>query len=301
MQIPLLPTRVWNVAALLVVWGVHATLTGTSADAQSTDATTADTGSLSRVHYGWAFEEDFKPALYIETVQPLYNDPEYNRTIFIQPRVNYNGTDQDYYNLGGGWREYLPDANALVGVNVFGDYQRDPGFGRFGVGGEWLGDVVDARINGYFRLGPRRMIEETATEVIYERVANGLDAEAGVRLPYLPYAKIFGGGEFYDFKYGDNVHGWQGRLELAPFSFTTINVRYADDSVSDGRWAVDARVSFALDDLGRAGKWFSPEPWSRRDARERALDRVERKARIVRERYGVSKATGITFLIGRSG
>ncbi len=252
---------------------------------------------FNRVHYGYGFREELKPEFYLETVQPLYQDPERVSTVFIQPRVSYNATDADVYNAGLGFRRHLKDANVLVGANVFGDYQRDPGHGRVGAGAEILGPYMDARVNGYFRMTPRRAVESIDGGVIYEAAVNGVDAEIGGALPYLSFAKVYGGGSLFDLKKAeDNLYGWHARLELKPLRFAVLNLHWSDDNLAPSEWCADLR--FNLDFDAPRPVIVAAEPYPRADARDRSLERVERQNRILKERYGVSN--GVTFEIGRT-
>ncbi|MBF0254231.1 MAG: inverse autotransporter beta domain-containing protein, partial [Candidatus Omnitrophica bacterium] len=258
---------------------------------------------IRRLHYGLQIQEDLKPGYFVETVAPLYHDPEFNDTVFVQPRAGYDGTDNDLYNLGLGWRRYSPDLDALLGVNFFGDYQRDPGYGRAGVGGEILGSWYDVRVNGYFRVGPARRVEENEYAVIYEQAVSGMDAEFGMAVPYMPWAKVYGGGQFYDFKKDSNLYGWHGRLELKPAPYVVMNLSINDDNMSDNiEWRFDVRMNLDFEEPVPAFRIFSGEafPQTESDPRERALERVERENRILKERYAKSKTTGFTFGVGKA-
>lgn len=254
---------------------------------------------VSRLNYGYSLREDLKPEFYFETVQPLLQDTESIQTVFLQPRISYNGTDHDVYNLGLGMRRFFAGYNLLLGASAFGDYQRDPGYGRAGVGGEILGPYWDARLNGYFRVGPPRQIESIDGGAIYEAAVNGMDGEIGGALPYFNFAKLYAGGRLYDLKRSENnLYGWWGRLELKPASYLVLNFYWSRDNNSQDEWRADARIGMAFEDLRFFPKFGLGEAYPRSDARTRSLDRVEREHRITRERYG--KSNGIIFEIGRT-
>lgn len=256
--------------------------------------------AFKNLSYAIILTENAKPLYYLEGVYPLREKPDSNEAWFIQPRVSYDGTDDDVYNLGIGNRRYCASVDALIGWNVFADYQRDPGFGRIGVGGDWLGANYDVRVNSYFAVGPRRRVEETDSSVIYESAVNGMDAELGAAIPGFRFVKIYGGYEFYDLKHGDNSQAWTGRVEFKPAESMILNLRYKDDRDRDEEWSVDIR--FAVDFERIPGLFvLDPEPRPAASAKDRFYDRVERNHRIVTEKYGINKSSGILFEIGRSG
>ena len=79
---------------------------------------------LKRVNYGIDIGTDQKPIWYFETVQPLYQSPSRDRTLFIQPRANKQGHDETY-NLGLGYRWLTDEENVLLGLNTFYDYTEE--------------------------------------------------------------------------------------------------------------------------------------------------------------------------------
>lgn len=255
------------------------------------------------MNYGFSFREQLKPEYYLESIIPVYQDDTRTDTLFIQARTAYSGTNRDVYNLGGVWRHYYPDLKALIGINMFGDFQRDPGFGRLGFGIDWQGLNYEARVNSYYRLGPKRRIQETSNTLIYEQVLDGYDAEIGLRLPYFRNIKIFAGGEIYDFKHGKNMYGWTGRLEYKPADNLVMNLYLKDNTYTDDpEWRFDIRYTVYEPDIRGGSADITEQEISgpAEDVRNRAYERVERENRILRERFGSGKNNGITFLIGRA-
>lgn len=248
---------------------------------------------LGRVHAGMEFGENLEPEFYVETVQPLYQSAERVDTVFVQPRFSYQEDHQDLYNAGLGYRRFIERANALAGVNIFGDYQDRHRHGRLGLGAEWLSPVFDARLNSYIALTPARQVDSLFGGPVYERPADGLDAEAGFPVPFVDGTRIYGGGRVYFFEETKNSYAWKSRLELKPSPWLVLNVHYSDESGGPSEWRADLRVSIlfgGLKEAGRQKKGGAP------DARDRALDRVEREHRIVTEKFG----KGLSFFVAKA-
>lgn len=233
---------------------------------------------------GFAFEDGLKPAYFIETVYKLYQDAERDNTVFLQPRLNYSDAEKDYYNLGIGWRHYLNRADALAGVNLFTDFERENRHGRIGLGGEYLSVYFDARVNAYWALSKRRRVEQLGEYVVFEQALDGWDAEAGFPLPGLPGLKWFAGAEAYDYKHRQDSLAWRTRLEwsLSPAAF--VDIKVTDDEVTKPQWSIELRFSCYLEDLP---KWhLNPQNYPvNADIRQRALERVRRESRIRKEKF----------------
>ncbi len=247
---------------------------------------------MGRIDTGLQFGEDIEPEFYLETVQPLRQTPDRAHTWFVQPRVGYREDDGDLYNLGAGYRRYLERQNALAGLNLFGDFENRHDHGRLGIGLEWLSTPLDLRMNVYVGLTPRRQVGTVLTGPVFEKVADGLDFEAGVPVPYLSGVKLFGGGQIYFFDETETErYGWRARLEIKPLSWTTVNLGLRDDNDGPAEWRFDIRVS-----LGFGAGGTTPDQPSKADARDRALDRVEREHRLVKERFG----EGLSFFVAKA-
>ena len=75
----------------------------------------------------------------------------------------------------------------------------------------------------------------------------------------------------------------------------TINVNWWSDNVNNVEWSVDARFNVALEDISLRKIFISPKVFEDYDARDRALDRVEREHRLIKEKY-----SDLTIQIGRT-
>jgi len=254
---------------------------------------------LKRVEFSAQYETDSHPTFYFQTVQPFYQSEDKSKTFFYQPRISLKAGDLTY-NFGVGYRKIIQD-ELLLGVNLFGDYQDLHQHGRVGVGFESLGQVFEARLNGYFRVTPTRVVEETDTSITYERVANGADFEVGAPVPYVPWLKLYTSGFWYNFTRFDDKCGWKLRLE-AKLKGLRLEFYTWDDNKGEQEYGGRVRFTIAFDKLSdfKEAFKFSDEPFPKRDLTEQTLIPVERNYDIVVEKWSESKTGNVTVEIGRA-
>ena len=242
---------------------------------------------LKRTSYGISIETDQKPRVYIETVQPLYQDYDKENTVFTHGRMTFQD-ERGTYSLGVGYRRLLSE-ELLAGINTFFDFQDLNKHYRTGVGFEAIGKRLEGRLNTYFGLSPKRTIWETASAAEYEEAVDGFDVELGGPVPYLPWLKLFSSYYFYDYNKFSDMKGWKLRGEIKPFECLTVNLETYDDNKGDQEYRMDTRISLAFDSFTPKSVLaaFKPsdEPYPEVDLRERTLDRVERNFNIQTERW----------------
>ena len=257
---------------------------------------------LKRTNYSVYIENDQKPRIYFETIQPLYQSFDKVNTIFTHDRFSIQD-ERGTYSAGIGYRRLLFDANLLAGINTFFDYQDLHSHYRQGLGLEAITKMLEARSNFYFALSPKRMVEDTPGAYIYEKAANGVDVELGGPVPYFPWLKVFGGYFLYDFKKSKDMVGWKLRGEIKPYKFMTINLETRNDNKGTPEYILDGRLTFAFDDLNPknilSAFKFPNKPYPNADLKKRTLDRVERNFNIVVEKWSESKAGNIIVEIRR--
>jgi len=254
---------------------------------------------LERVSFSFEFESDKHPTFYFETVQPLYQTLDILDTYFIQPRVSLRGGDLTY-NLGLGYRKII-NPNLLLGVNFFGDYQDLHEHGRAGLGFEALSQLWEARLNGYFGITSKRVVEDSPTSTTYEKIADGLDFELGTPVPYLPWLKVYGSGFWYDFSRFNDKRGWKSRLEAKPTDFLTVDMYVWDDNKGETEYGIkfDTKIpfhGFSLKELCSLFK-LAKEPYPEKDLKEYVLIPVERNFDIVVEKW--IETAGVSIEVGR--
>ncbi len=267
---------------------VFSMITLTSAQAVETEEADSIPDWLKRTSYGISIETDQKSRVYIETVQPLYQDLDKIDTVFTHGRITYQDK-RGTYSLGLGYRRLLFDEELLAGINTFFDFQDLNKHYRTGLGLEAIGKRLEARLNTYFGLSPKRTIWQTTTAASYEKVVDGFDLELGGPVPYLPWLKLFGSYYQYDYKKFKDMEGWKLRGEIKPFKCLTVNLETYDDNKGTREYRIDTRFSLAFDSLTPASIIsafkLADEPFPEVDLKERTLDRVERNFNIQVEKW----------------
>lgn len=252
---------------------------------------------LKRVEVSGEWETDKHPTMYFQTVQPLYQTLDEIDNVFIQPRVSLRAGDFSG-NLGFGYRK-LASENVLLGLNVFGDYADLHEHYRLGLGAEALSQILEVRLNGYFGVSSKRIVEETATSTTYEKVADGLDFELGLPIPYLPWLKFYTSGFFYDFSRFNDKVGWQNRLEAKFNDALRLEFYTWDDNKGEREYGSKLRCNIAFDKFADFKEIlaFSTQPFPKKDLSEQILIPVEREYDIVVEKWTESPTVKIE--IGR--
>jgi hypothetical protein len=244
-----------------------------------------------------------KPKYFFETIQPLLYTPDKDVVFFNQTRISERSS-RPTINVGLGLRKIFNE-EFLLGVNSFYDYQDLHKHSRGGVGFEAINDRgLEARVNTYIRISSQRLVAEDAANEYYEKVANGFDWELGCPLPYLPFLKIYGGGNWYDFEHFKNKYGWQFRMEYTPIKYSRFDFIVLDDTK---RESPDYRfegaltlafTSFSLRDIIKDIKG-SKTAYPKIDLHDKVLDRVVRDFDITVIKSTKSKATGLVVEAGR--
>lgn len=254
---------------------------------------------LDRIELSVQYETHKKPTFYFQTIQPLYQSTDKIDTFFIQPRVSYQDTEVTY-NAGLGYRRLLSN-DLLLGINFFGDYQDKHHHGRAGIGFEALGQIVEARLNGYFGFTPKREVEQGASTTGFEKAADGTDLELGMPVPYLPWLKIYGSGFWYNFERFGDKYGWKGRLEARLSDAIALEFFTWDDNKGTREYGGRVRFNLLFD------KWsdfvnvlkFSATPFPRENLAKKTLIPVERNFNIEVEKWVESATGGLSFEIHR--
>jgi len=256
---------------------------------------------LERVDFGVDMGTDQKPRWYFETVQPLYQTNSRDKTIFIQPRANKHGDDETY-NLGLGCRWLASEDSVLLGINTFYDHSVEDAHYRVGIGLEAIGKVLEGRLNTYWGLSDKRLVEETSTSYTYEEVVDGADIEiGGPIIPHAPWLKVYGSGYWFDYKKFDDREGWRVRLRLDPIKCIDTDLIVWDDNKGDTEIRADVTVKIPFDTWADIKEAFrlADEKYEDRDLKEQMLVPVERDHEVKVEKWTESKTGGATIEIKR--
>ena len=94
--------------------------------------------------------------------------------------------DREIFNGGLVYRAFNNDKTIMYGTNLFYDQQLHTGHKRFSLGFELKSSVYDFNLNLYDATSSIHHVED-----VPEVAAGGYDAEIGLVMPYLPWAKIY--------------------------------------------------------------------------------------------------------------
>ena len=162
--------------------------------------------------------------------QALTNDHLY----FTQFRLSNhepfaNGDERTLLNAGLGFRTLVNNNNAILGANIFHDYEFDEGHQRGSIGIEYLANNFQVYANIYDRLSESINYTSGSTTFV-EEVVNGYDYSIVGALPYLPWLKLVYTGYEWD-KTGANLEGH--RLSLEAHLVNGLIFEYGENDIEN--------------------------------------------------------------------
>ena len=143
-----------------------------------------------------------KPTSGILIVAPLSDPKDVKNTFFTQGSVYHNNSDgkRTTVNLGLGYRRLEMDNRLLLGVNAFYDHEFPYDHGRTSIGLEARTTIGEVNFNQYFAATKWR----SGMNNIQEHALGGTDLEAGLPLPFMNWAKVYGRGFIWKGEEGSN-------------------------------------------------------------------------------------------------
>jgi hypothetical protein len=117
-------------------------------------------------------EENFKPTIELETVQPIMQNSK-DDMVFYQLNARTRDSKKSY-NVGLGYRNIVSD-NIMYGINTFYDYSADQKHKRSSIGLEAISNDFEARANVYNAITGRKTVATSS----YEQALDGWDVEVG--------------------------------------------------------------------------------------------------------------------------
>lgn len=176
-----------------------------------------------------------------------------NGLLFGDSNLTYSNSGELAWSFGGGYRQYLPAWDAVVGVNSYFDRDQLTGahFKQWGIGAEILAHAWEARANWYepfdrtstltgTRINPGSA-EFEESFLLFERIntfaeaLQGFDAELGILLPG-KFAerfgvRAFGGGYSFEGEGLPRFNGVSGRLQADLGGWLELGLKLTDDEV----------------------------------------------------------------------
>ena len=156
----------------------------------------------------------------ILAVRPILKNPysglDNEHLYFTQLRLSShepfaNGDERTLLNAGIGFRTLVNNNNAILGANLFHDYEFDEGHQRGSMGIEYLANNFQLYANIYDRLS-EKVSYTVGSSNVYEEVLNGYEFSVVGSLPYLPWANVIYNGYSWD-KSGADIEGDKISLE----------------------------------------------------------------------------------------
>ncbi|BCA95397.1 hypothetical protein TUM19329_17580 [Legionella antarctica] len=223
-----------------------------------------------------------------------------NQSFFMDLTGKYGNDDAGLLSAGLGSRTVVRD-NAILGVYLFGDYNRTPNSNYFKVvnpGIEGMTRAWDAHLNGYFPVGrkSKTMAIYTGTQAgisntmffsghsqydklfdLVEDVGAGTDFEIGRTFLSLNRTRLFAGGYYFSPKYSSAIKGVEGGIEM-PLKYRGMQVGIRDsyDNINHNTIALTLRVTFG-----------GLEQTQSADIQERMLDLIPRHLGNLRSGDGI--------------
>ena len=153
-------------------------------------------------------------------VRPIFINPydqlNNKHLYFTQLRIGNqepfaNGDVRTVLNAGLGFRTLTNNDSAVLGLNIFHDYEFDEGHQRGSIGVEYLASNFQLYANVYDRLSDS-VSYTSGSSTILEEVVNGYDYSVVGTAPYLPWAKVIYTGYSWD-RQGTDLEGNRMSLE----------------------------------------------------------------------------------------
>ena len=136
---------------------------------------------------------------------------------------------QTLLNAGVGFRTLVNNNNAILGANLFHDYEFDEGHQRGSLGIEYLANNFQLYANIYDRLSDK--VSYTAgSGAITEEVVNGFDYSVVGSLPYVPWAKVIYNGYSWD-RTGADLDG--NRISLEATIISGLQFEYGKNDIDN--------------------------------------------------------------------
>ena len=270
-----------------------------AANSALTDFLKRQPGWLKRIEFEADITENLKPEFSILTVQPLYQPKDLLNTFFTQGRFAYGRNDRKTFNIGLGFRRLIFQERVMLGINTFFDYEAPFDHRRVGVGAEVRSLPLELNANYYDGISGERSARGNSIE----RALDGYDLEAGMQLPYIPWARVF--GKYFYFETvarAKNIHGGRVSLRLRPLPITEVEVGWVKDNFNKGAAFVNIRLSFGLgrteQDSGVAK--IDDQPFRFESMKDLTLDKVRRENTIRVEQFDRSSGGTISVVVSRS-
>ena len=242
-------------------------------------------------------QENYDIKYSILVVRPLAMNPlsmlENKHLYFSQIRFGNhepfaNDDERHLLNLGFGLRSLTNNNNAIVGANIFYDYEFDEGHSRASVGVEYLASNFQLSANIYDRLSESESYASGSTTLI-EEVLNGYDYSVVGQVPYLPWANLIYNGYRWD-QSGPDLEGNRISLEAKIHRGLVFEYGRNDiDNASDDEHFYNLTLKWPNDHRGLPTIFTNPvseNAFTEKNMENEMLHKVRRTNNIITQRSG---------------
>ncbi len=255
---------------------------------------------MKRFEVDWAVFDTNKPQQSVLTVQPLYQSPGQEETLFVQGSVFHYALYGDYRwtgNVGLGYRRLLAHNTVMLGANVFYDDEFTYEHQRMSVGAEAKWGPLDFRFNNYTGLSGDKSVKG-----FIEKALDGRDVALTTQVPFLPWLKLGGGYFWWDAEESArDMEGASFFAEAALHPNLSVDYKWSSYDVANNsnrdESAVFLRFHLARSDAPTltTGPIAADMAFEPRDLSGETLKKVVRENRVIverRRRGGVIIARG---------
>ena len=227
-----------------------------------------------------AKDQDFQSDIRASIITSLSENNEELQTYWLNQTNFSNQNDRQTFNTGFIYRNLSPSNNWIRGINFFYDHEFPENHQRASVGLEIKSSAIEFNSNYYKGLSGDKTV---GTET--ERAMDGIDAEFGIQVPYMPSSKLFfhgyeWDGVDYDVKAGNKIS-----LRMRPSSALEIEIGAEDnDRQSDYKTTAKITLTKTIGETPErnSGFYISDKAFEFQDMSGEVYEKVRRQNRIVK-------------------
>ena len=224
-------------------------------------------------------DQDFQSDIRASIISSLGENEETNLHWLNQTNFS-DHNDRQTFNTGFIYRYLSPDKKWIRGVNFFYDHEFPKNHQRASVGLEVKSSAIEFNSNYYQRLSGNKSVGDTT-----ERAMDGIDAEFGIQVPYMPSSKLFFQGYEWDGVDYDVKSGQKISFRIRPSSALELEIGIEDNNrQSDFKGTAKLTFSKALGNIPErnSGLYISDQMFEYLDMSGEVYEKVRRQNRIVK-------------------
>ena len=219
------------------------------------------------------FQSDFRASV-------ISSLSENDKTYWLNQTNLSDHNDRQTFNIGFIYRNLSSDNKWVSGVNFFYDHEFPKNHQRASVGLEIKSSPFEINSNYYQRLSGDKTVGDAT-----ERAMDGLDAELGLQVPYMPSSKLFFQGYEWDGVDYDVKGGRKISLRVRPTAALEIEIG-AENNDRQSEYKGTAKITFTktLGDVPErnSGIYISDQMFEYQDMSGEVYEKVRRQNRIVK-------------------